>query len=498
MGIIQRQALKNAITGFLGTGIAAVATLFVYPLEINAYGLAQYVFMTAAFFSSFASFGTPALVVKFFPSINRDADARSAFLFNILLISILTYGIMVSLAAIFKNNIYSLLENLQFDMPLIQEYAVPIIFLTFIVMLTILFIQHASNYRRIVIPEILQNLLPKIVLPSLVLLIHFAVIGDRLFVRLWLLCHVVIFVALFIYLARLGALSLKPQLILLKKGLIGKMLSFASFNGLSMMGNVLVNRLDIIMVATLLGTEQAGYYAIALFIANIIYIPTRAIWSISSPIIAEAWESGDMREIGEIYQKAAVNTLVIGIILFFLLYGSLEDIFSFSPRGNELTLAIPIFFWLGISKLVDMGGSVNTLIIMHSDKYRYNLLFTLIIGGFNVVLNYSLIHALGVAGAALATAISIATVNLLRMLFIAWQFRLLPFDATFFKILLLGAVATGVYYLIPAIASPVLHLVVYCSVLTAIYAGVFLLLRVSPELVLMAKAYFRRLLSLWK
>lgn len=499
MGIIQRQAFKNSIASFLSTGIAGISVLFIYPLSeatFDAYGLAQFVIMSAIFFTGFASFGTPALIVKFFPSISDDPEQKKAYLFNMLTITTGIFTFFLLLAVLFKYPIYSFLENLNFDVPLIRQYALTILGLTYINLVITVVVNHTSNYHRIVVPEICQNLIPKIWLPALILLYYWEVITISQFIWLWVLCYICVMLALILYLGWLGGLDLKPRLIGYKKALIRKMISFAGFNGLGLMGNILTNRIDVIMVATLVGTEEAGFYTIALFIANIIYIPTKAIWSIANPIISRSWTANDTDNIHGIYKKASLNLLVLGIFMYFLLGGLLDPVFSFSSNYSQLTPAIAIFLWLGIAKLTDMGSSVNYQIIMYSRFYRVNLFFTLAVGIMNTVLNYFLINSYGVVGAAVATAISVTTTNLIRMTYIKFRFDMHPFHPDSIRLLVLLIYSFLIYYYMPDLGNPFLQIIAYSLALGLPYIFLVYKLDLAPDMLSIVRNTMGRIKSL--
>ena len=57
MGIIKRQGGKHAILQYLGVGIGAISTLFIYPLNAELYGFAQFLIATAFLFFPLAIVG---------------------------------------------------------------------------------------------------------------------------------------------------------------------------------------------------------------------------------------------------------------------------------------------------------------------------------------------------------------------------------------------------------------------------------------------------------
>src|SRR5690606_20054936 len=167
-------------------------------------------------------------------------------------------------------------------------------------------------------------------------------------------------------------------------------------------------KIDVIMIATLIGLKETGVYGLAIFIGNVLAIPTSAVWQITSPQLAKGINENDWDRITEIYKKTSANLLIIGVFIYFLLLGLLDSALHLSPKYEEMTDIIPFFAVIGISKLIDMGASVNHQILTYSTRYRSVLTFVAILGISNVVLNYFLVTGMdGAIGAAISTCITV-------------------------------------------------------------------------------------------
>ena len=68
MGIVIKQSIKNTIITFIGFGIGAVNTLFMYPyfLGEDYFGLSGYVLSAANILYPILSFGIQNTLIKFF------------------------------------------------------------------------------------------------------------------------------------------------------------------------------------------------------------------------------------------------------------------------------------------------------------------------------------------------------------------------------------------------------------------------------------------------
>jgi len=100
------------------------------------------------------------------------------------------------------------------------------------------------------------------------------------------------------------------------------------------------------------------------------------------------------------------------------------------------------------------------------------------------VTNVLLIPPWGVVGAAVATLISTAAINLLRVAEVWFLFRLQPYNRTFLKPVVAGV---GAYLSASLLAqwfsadATLVHAIVHMALVLIVYAGLILLLRLAPE-----------------
>jgi O-antigen/teichoic acid export membrane protein len=265
--------------------------------------------------------------------------------------------------------------------------------------------------------------------------------------------------------------------------------------GAGTLAGIMVGKIDLIMVGTLLGLKETGLYSIALFIGNVLLIPASAVWQISSPVISEAFERKNWDRITEVYKKSSVNLLLIGILIYFLILGSLNALFTLSPNYRDIAMTIPLFAIIGISKLIEMGASVNQHILSYSPKFRSVLFFVALMALLNIVLNYFLITNIGILGAALSTCITTYVYQLVKCFYIDRQFHIHPLSAMTPRILLLFVVVTVYYVLLPTIATPIFQAIIYCAGLVLIYVLGIRLLRIESDSTHAAEEYVRKFLG---
>jgi len=481
MGIIQRQATKQTLVNYAGTAIAAVSTIFIYPLEQELYGLWLTLFGMASFFVPFASLGIGAITIRFFPQFrdpDRDHRGFLPFLLGITLVCFLAFFFLLNL---FWSQILAGLSSLNFQVDFLRNYYWPILLLTLILLLNGLLINYISNFQRIVVPGIINQFWPKIAIPVLVLLGWMGTTSLMQYVWGILIMESVSLATLLVYLSRLGELRLKPSLDIFRSGKLRLMATFALYGTLGQLGTIFAFRIDHIMISLLANVSSTGIYGIAQFIGNSIEMPTRSIYAISGPIIAKAWEENNPQEIRMIYHKSSLNLLLLGLPLFGMILLSLDDLYQLTADYESLKAALWVVYLIGLGKLIDMACSVNGQIIGYSKYFRFNLIAVLILAGINVVLNFRLIPEMGIVGAAWASFIAISAFNILRSLFVFIAWRMQPFSWRTLVALLVAAGATALAWLIPDTGLPWLDIIQNSLIVGAVYLPIVLWLRLSKE-----------------
>ena len=81
MGIVLNQSLKNTIITYLGFGIGAINTLYLYPFFLGTvfYALTNYILSWANIIMPLLAFGRQNQLVKFYPQYKTEEE-RSKFL----------------------------------------------------------------------------------------------------------------------------------------------------------------------------------------------------------------------------------------------------------------------------------------------------------------------------------------------------------------------------------------------------------------------------------
>jgi len=141
-----------------------------------------------------------------------------------------------------------------------------------------------------------------------------------------------------------------------------------------------------------------------------------------------------------------------------------------------------VVLFLALARLVDLATGINGIILATSDKYRWDLLFNIVLAALTIWTNSIFIPLYGMTGAAFATMLSLVFINLLRMFFVLWAYKMQPFAWSSLGITIIALVALAASYLVPYMGNVYLDIVVRSPVIPIVYAALALGFRVYPEM----------------
>lgn len=238
--------------------------------------------------------------------------------------------------------------------------------------------------------------------------------------------------------------------------------------------------IDQIMLASLVGLDSNAVYSIAFFIGTMIQIPGRAMNQVSIPIITDGWKRKDLPKLQELYTQTSLNQLIIGGFIFLVVWINIDLLLNFLPpayQGARLVIAI-----VGLGKLFDLATGVNGEILVLSKHSKVTTATFLLLIVVSTVANLLLIPVWGIAGSAVATALSLILYNTIRMAFLYYQYRLQPFNNNTLKACLLLLAGFGLYYLLPEISNAWLNSLFQTTCITIALCVSVIIFRISPEM----------------
>lgn len=217
------------------------------------------------------------------------------------------------------------------------------------------------------------------------------------------------------------------------------------------LSQLLLTRIDRIMLGILASAEDVGIYNAAAILAMQATLFLTSFNAIFSPTIADLFHRGRMRELEELFKTTTkwIFAFTFPVMLVFALFSRpLMRLF-----GHGFVAGEPVLISLGVAHLINAGtGAVGFMLIM-TGRQKLELINTFTLGGLNVLLNFLLIPRYGVLGAGIATGLAIALVNLGRLLEVYRFYRLHPYKLSYWKPFVAGGVATGGWLIITQLVN---------------------------------------------
>ncbi|MGB3619477.1 MAG: polysaccharide biosynthesis C-terminal domain-containing protein [Catalinimonas sp.] len=484
MGIIIRQSVKASVVTYAGVALGAFSFLWLFPRfaseeQIGLYKLIQSLGLLLAMF---VQFGATGVVERFFPYFKDRARQHHGFLPFVLLYplpGLLLFGVAWLLFRDFWLSLYAA------KAPQVNAYFWWFVPLTVFLIYQGVLDGYARVHLRIVVPSLFREVGLRVAAIGLMLAFATGLLPFSAVVVGYILGIGVGVVGLMLYLRNLGVWFVRFSGVRLSKPLLRQMASFSLVIVLGGTSSVVISQIDSVMIGSLYGIKEVGVYAIAFFIGTVIEIPRRMISQISIPLLAQAWKDDDLPKIAEIYRKASLNQMIVGMLLLLGIWANSEAIFHLIPNGHLYRPGRYVILFIGLARLIDMTGGLSSEIITQSRYYAFTMWSSASLAGLLVVTNLVLIPRFGITGAALATALSVLTYVLIKFLFIRWRFGLQPFTwRTLFVPTLAGAV-----WLVAGLVPPpppdlpgtLLNVALRSVVITVLFLGPLLLLRISPD-----------------
>ncbi len=468
MSVVARQGFKYSMIGYLGFILGALSTYFVFPFDFEFYGTLSYVLSTAEMLVPVVVFGISYANVKFFHQSQKEGRHQN-------LLSLSFVGIALNFLiflALFLGFHYVFPEYREKEWWSFRGIILPLIL---VIALAHLLNRYISNYRRIVIPNIFENIFPK--LANLGAFSLFVFLGASLTVSFgfFLAIFVMSLFGYLIYVQKLEKVRRDFRTDYLKKDNLWKeIVSYSFFGFLGNIGNFIAIKIDKIMIGDALGMEELGVYSTLFAMISLISIPQLGLFNISAPIINKAFAENEMAELDRFHKKTSLSLYFLGSVLFSCLLVGFPYLAHFIRNGNMLQESEPVVWILGSAILFDLATGFNGNIISMSKYYRFNIVIMLFLAFLTVLLNYYFLEYtyLGIAGVALATAISLSLYNLVKIIFNYVKFKVNPLTIEMIYISIISTLAITTAIVLPEFNNNFINLIYKpLVVLALIYIG---------------------------
>ena len=481
MGIVARQSIKASISNYLGVLIGFATLLYFYPLFFTPkqLGASRLLVEIGAVVSGFSLLGSTYAVNRFFPYF-KNPPLHHGFFFWIFLIPALGYLLSASGILILEDDFIKLFKK---DTSMISDILPMIVVLVLFMMLQSLFESVASNYGRITIPNFIREVVVRLFILVFAYLFYVKIISFTTFC--WSLTGVYLIgaIATIFYVKQLTPISLKPDFKFLsdhpevKTDAIKFTLWFFIVNAVGL----IINKIDFLMISASKSLDDTAVYSIGFYLAVLIEIPKRTIMQISNPIFAEHMKNQNVSKVSSLYKQLSNNQLLVGSILFLLIWLNVDTAFHIMPNGEYYKAGKMVVFYIGIGKLFEMVGITTSPILSNSKFYAWGLITSLIMIFSAVGLNLWLIPLLGIDGAAIATVLTFIFGYGFVMLLIYVKMKIHPFTKNQIKTILLLALFIPLATYIKLAENPIADSFLKTPLMLALLIPCIYYWKISPE-----------------
>ncbi len=465
MSVVARQSFKYSVVGYLGFLLGTFSAIFVFPHDMEFYGKLRYVLPTAEMLLPVVVFGLSFSNVKFFNQTQLDGKHQN-FL-SLSLLGILLNFIIFLIGYFAVNLLFPKLQET--EMWQMKRLILPLIL---VLAFSAVFNKYLSNFKRIVVPNIFENLLPKIANLGAFCLFFFIGFPEKaaylFFIGMFIL-------GLFGYIYYTNRLEkLKPDFsteYIKKDNLWKEVLNYSFYGFLGNIGNFIAVRIDSVMIGEFLGFEPNGVYNTLYSIISLITVPAMGLYSISAPIINKHLAENDYEELDRLHKKSSLILFFLGLVLLSCVLVGFPYLTHFIKNGELLRQSEPVIWVLGFAMLFDLATGFNGHIISLSKYYRFNIVVMLFLAVTTVLLNiYFLKNTnLELFGVAIATSISLTLFNIAKITFNYIKFGVFPLTIEMIYALIIGTLGITVAIILPDFKSSFVNLIYKPSIILILF-----------------------------
>jgi O-antigen/teichoic acid export membrane protein len=245
------------------------------------------------------------------------------------------------------------------------------------------------------------------------------------------------------------------------------------------------------MIAKYINIDNIAYYSVAIFIATVISVPSRAMHQITYPITAKLMTEGKHEELNDLYKKTSITLQIVGGLVFIGIVVNINQLYLLLPKSYSG--GVFVVFTIGLSKYFDLILGNNNAIIFNSKYYKAVLFLGLLLAFLAISLNMIFIPIYGIDGAAFATLISITLYSLAKLLFVVFKMKLYPFSIATLVSFAISAACFFAFYFWEFSFYPIINIILKSILVALIYVFLSYKLKVSVDVNEVIAKSFKRI-----
>jgi len=200
---------------------------------------------------------------------------------------------------------------------------------------------------------------------------------------------------------------------------------FTAPRGLQSIVQIALQRLDIVLVAALIGPREAAVYAAVTRFLVFGQLGAQAITAAVQPQLGARLFARDIPGAGKVYQVSTCWLILLTWPVYLCLVVFSRQIPTFFGHGYDAGTAVLVI--LGCAMLVATGAGLVDVVLAMAGRTTWTLGNSVLALIVDVTLNLVLVPRIGIKGAAIAWAAAIVCNNVLPVTQLAVSMRLHPF-----------------------------------------------------------------------
>ena len=263
---------------------------------------------------------------------------------------------------------------------------------------------------------------------------------------------------------------------------IGELLQYAWLAMLSIILNRTNTQTETLILGAFSTSEQVGIYTVGLKITIFISIILDAVSLVFTPFIAELYAKKEMARLEHQFKTVTRWAFTLALPVAIILFIESPDLMTLMGPGFETGLAVLRILVIAQIAYVILGP--GGLMLVMTDYNRLNLFNAILNLILSLSLDIALIPRYGAIGAAVAGAITIVFVNVLRLIQTYRVLRIHPYNKTFIKPIIAG-IGTALASLVAAFWMQDIYylwrLVIVSILALAVFTCLILLLKLEQS-----------------
>lgn len=489
MSVVARQSFKYSIIGYLGFLLGTISAIFIFPFDMVFYGKLRFVLSATLMLVPFVVFGLSYSNVYFFGKAKEEGKHQNLFSLSLVGVGI---NFLIFLLGFFA--FFYIFSSFQEDSELwdMKRLILPMVL---VMSLSAVFNRYISNFKRIVVPNIFENIFPKLANLGAFCLFFFLGTSEKISYGFFLGVFVLGLIGYVLYTNKLEKIEPDFSTDFVKKDKLWKeILNYSFYGFLGNLGSFLALNISNYMIGEKLSFEENGIYSTVFSVVQLISIPSMGLYNISAPIISKHFADDTIKELDVYYKKTSLSLFFLGLVLFSCIAVGYPYLTDFMPKSGKLLLeAQPLVWVIGFALLFELATGFNSHIISMSKYYRFNIYVMLFLAVLTTSLNFYFINktSLGILGISISYAVSLTIFNLTKIAFNYYQFKVSPFTIEMLYSVILATLAISLAIVLPNFSNSFLNLVYKPALVLIIFFVGNHFMRIYPLDKFLTKDFFK-------